>query len=214
MELSELLKNISIIIGALALISGITAWKREYIGKRKVELAEDTLMLFYQARDAIRDIRNPFGRIGEGSSRKIADNETEAETKLLNQAYVVIERYSKHEDVFNRLQSTRYRFMARFGRENEVHFIELNKVLNEIFMAADMLGTYYWQRQGRVQMGGDEFKKHLDEMYKYEAIFWFMGEEKDEIGPRVEKIINQIEKVTHDILSEKDFWHRNIFGKG
>ena len=51
MELSELAKNISVIIGALTLISGIRAWKREYIGKRKIELAEDTLMFFYQARD-------------------------------------------------------------------------------------------------------------------------------------------------------------------
>jgi hypothetical protein len=58
MELSEFAKNLSVIIGALALISGIRAWKREYIGKRKIELAEDTLMLFYQARDAIR------GKIG------------------------------------------------------------------------------------------------------------------------------------------------------
>lgn len=214
MELSELVKNISVILGALALISGIRAWKREYIGKRKVELAEDTLMLFYQARDAIRDIRNPFGRVDEGSSRKIADNETEDETKLLNQAYVVIERYNKHEDVFNKLQSTRYRFMARFGRENEAPFIELNTVLNDIFLAARMLGTYYWQRQGRVPMSGDDFKKHLDEMHKYEATFWFMGEKRDEIGPRVEKIINQIEIVTKDVLSEKDVWYRNIFGKG
>ena len=77
MDLTELTKNISVIIGALALISGIRAWKREYIGKRKIELAEDTLMLFYQARDAIREIRNPFGRIGEGSSRQKGDNETD-----------------------------------------------------------------------------------------------------------------------------------------
>ena len=106
MELSELAKNISVIIGALALISGIRAWKREYIGKRKIELAEDTLMLFYQARDAIREIRNPFGRIGEGSSRQKADNETASETELLNRAYVVYERYQKQEDIFNKLQST------------------------------------------------------------------------------------------------------------
>ena len=132
MELFELAKNISVIIGALTLISGIRAWKREYIGKRKIELAEDTLMLFYQARDAIRDIRNPFGRVGEGNSRQKADNETDSETKLLDRAYVIFERYQKHEDIFNNLQSTRYRFMARFGRENEAPFIELNKILNEI----------------------------------------------------------------------------------
>ena len=214
MEYTELAKNISVILGALALISGIRAWRREYIGKRKIELAEDTLMLFYQARDAIRDIRNPFGRIGEGSSRQKAENETESETELLNRAYVVYERYQKHEEMFNKLQSTRYRFMARFGRENEIPFVELNKILNEIFIAAQMLGTHYWQRQGRVKMEGEEFKKHLEEMHKYEAIFWFQGEKRDEIGPRVEKVIKQVEDITKSTLAEKDIWFKSIMGKG
>ena len=201
MELSELAKNISVIIGALALISGIRAWKREYIGKRKIELAEDTLMLFYQARDAIREIRNPFGRVGEGSSRQKADNETASETELLNRAYVVYERYQKQQDIFNKLQSTRYRFMARFGSDSEGPFIELNKILNDIFISAHMLGTYYWPRQGRVRMEGEEFKKHLDKMHEQESVFWFQGEERDKIGRGLKTVIdNTIEDMTqsHD----------------
>lgn len=213
MEFTELAKNISVIIGALALISGIRAWKREYIGKRKIELAEDTLMLFYQARDAIRDIRNPFGRIGEGNSREKLENETESEKEKLNRAYVVHERFQKQEEIFNKLQSTRYRFMARFGRENETPFIELNNILNDIFIAAQMLGTYYWQQQGRIKMGEEALKKHLEEMSKHEAIFWFQGEKRDEIGPKVEKVIRQIENITKSTLEEKDVWYKSIIGK-
>lgn len=214
MELSELAKNISVIIGALTVISGIRAWKREYIGKRKIELAEDTLMLFYQARDAIREIRNPFGRIGEGSSRQKAVNETASETKLLNRAYVVYERYQKKEEIFNKLQAIRYRFMARFGREHEAPFIELNKILNDIFISAQMLGTHYWQRQGRVKMEADEFEKHLEEMHEQESVFWFQGEKLDKIGPRVETVIKQIENITKGPLAEKDIWFKELFKKG
>jgi hypothetical protein len=214
MELSELAKNLSVIIAALSVISGIRAWKREYIGKRKIELAEDTLMLFYQARDAIREIRNPFGRIGEGSSRQKAAHETDSETQLLNQAYVVYERYQKKEDVFNKLQSIRYRFMARFGRDNEAPFIELNKILNDIFLSAQMLGTHYWQRQGRVKMEGEEFKKHLEEMHEHERVFWFQGEERDKIGPRVENVIKQVEDITKGSLAERDLWFKELFRKG
>lgn len=214
MDFTELAKNISVIIGALALISGIRAWKREYIGKRKIELAEDTLMLFYQARDAIREIRNPFGRIGEGSSRQKGDNEPDSKAELLNRAYVVYERYQKKEEIFNKLQSTRYRFMARFGRDNEAPFVEINKILNDIFLSAQMLGTHYWQRQGRVKMEGDEFKKHLDEMNEHEATFWFQGEKLDKIGPRVEEVIEQIEDITKSTLVEKDFWFKELLKKG
>lgn len=214
MDYSELAKNISIIISALAFVSGIRAWRREYIGKRKIELAEETLMLFYQARDAIQNIRNPFGQIGEGNTRQKGEHETKEETELLNRAYVVYERYQKHEEIFNKLQSIRYRFMARFGRENDAPFIDLNTILNEIFIAAQMLGTHYWQRQGRVKMEGEEFKKHLTEMHKHEATFWFQGEEKDEIGPRVEKVIQKIENITKSTIEEKDVWFKSVFCKG
>ena len=63
-------------------------------------------------------------------------------------------------------------------------------------------------------MEGEEFKKHLEEMHKYEAIFWFQGEERDQIGPRVENVIKQIEDITESTLAEKDVWFKSIFGKG
>jgi hypothetical protein len=211
MEISEFLKNISVILGAISLILGIRAWKREYIGKRKIELAEETLMLFYQARDAIREIRNPFGREGEGGTRKKGAHESEGEAKILDQAYVVIERFEKREDIFNKLQATRYRFMARFGSDTEKPFLELNQVIKDIFLAAHMLGTYYWQKQGRVKMEGEEFKKHLDEMHKYEAIFWYQGDALDEIGPRIDNIIKRIEDITKEVMSEREVWFKKIF---
>jgi hypothetical protein len=214
MELPELAKNISVIIAALTIISGIRAWKREYIGKRKIELAEDALMLFYQARDAIREIRNPFSRIDEGSSRQKGANEAASETELLNRAYVVYERYQKKEELFNKLQSIRYRFMARFGRQHEAPFIEFSKILNDILISAQMLGSYYWQRQGRVKMEAEEFKKHLEEMHEHERVFWFQGEERDQIGPRVENVIKQIEDITKGPLAEKDIWFKEFLRKG
>jgi len=134
--ITELLKDLSIIISAGAVISGINAWKREHIGKRQIELAEDTLTLFYQARGVIRDIRCPHGKITEGNTRPKHKHESEDENQLLNEAYVVFERYQKQQDVFNKLLSIRYRFMARFGNETENLFFELMKILEDIFIAA------------------------------------------------------------------------------
>ena len=39
-------------------IYGIRSWRREFRGKRQIELAEDVLALFYEARDAITAIRS------------------------------------------------------------------------------------------------------------------------------------------------------------
>jgi len=90
----------------------------------------------------------------------------------------------------------KYRFMATFGTQADEPFKEMDKVLNEIFISARMLGTYFWQRQGRVPMSDDEFQKHLDAMHKHEAVFWHMGEDEDTISPRMRNVVQQVENIT------------------
>ena len=206
MTIADVITSLSVAIAALAFVAGINAWRREFVGKRRIELAEDVLALFYEAQDAIREIRNPFSFGGEGKTRKHGDLELEEETKILDQAYVVFERYQKREKLFAELRSIRYRFMATFGYKAGEPFVELNKILNEIFSSAHILGTYYWQRQGRVSMSEEEFQKHLEQMYKQEAIFWFMGEEKDEITPRVQSAVERIEEITREAFMTKESW--------
>jgi hypothetical protein len=83
MGFTEFLKNISLIVASCTAIYGIGSWRREYRGKRQAELAEETLSLFYEARDAIKHIRHPFSYAGEGSTREESEKETEEEKKHL-----------------------------------------------------------------------------------------------------------------------------------
>ena len=43
MNATNILESVSIIIAAWTVIISITAWRREYIGKRNLELAEEIL---------------------------------------------------------------------------------------------------------------------------------------------------------------------------
>jgi hypothetical protein len=193
MDIANILASISIILAAWTVIIGINAWRREYVGKRKLELAEDVLALFYEARDVISYIRNPFGYVGEGSTRKAAPNESPEEKQINDNAYVVFERYNKNQDLFNKLYSMRYRYMARFGKDSAKPFDDLRNIVNEIFISARML-SHYWKEQGhRTWKSEKEFKKHLEEMQKHEAIFWEMNADKDTIIPKVNAVISDIE---------------------
>lgn len=203
MNAADVITSISVAIAAISFVVGVSAWKREFVGKRRIELAESVLALFYEAEDAIREMRNPFSFGGEGSTRKRADNERQEESKLLDQAYVVFERYEKREKLFAQLRSMKYRVMAAFGDKSGEPFNELNMVLNEIFMAARMLGSHYWPRQGRAPMGEEEFQKHLANMQKYEAVFWFMGEKTDQIGPRVREAVKEMESITRQAAASQ-----------
>ena len=66
----DILKSISIIIASGVAIYGINSWRREIKWKRKYELAEETLSLFYEVQDAISIIRSPFVSVSEGKTRK------------------------------------------------------------------------------------------------------------------------------------------------
>jgi len=195
MFITEVINSISAITAALSFLYGINAWRYEYIGKKKIELTEEVLAKFYQAEDIIKEIRSPWSNSEEGASRLRRDDERKEETALLNRAYIVIERYKKKDEFFSELFALKYRFMSVFGQDSGSSFSELSSVLKDIFGASYMLGTYYWPRQGRVQMEEGEFKKHLDEMHKKEAIFWDMGENHDEIGSRVRSAVEKIENI-------------------
>jgi len=201
--MANMITAISVLIAALSFVAGVSAWKREFVGKRRIELAESVLAMFYEAEDAIREIRNPFSFGGEGKTRKRAENEREEASQLLDQAYVVFERYQKREQLFAQLRSMRYRFMAAFSSTAAEPFDELTKVLNEIFIAARMLGTHYWPRQGRVEMKPEEFQKHLDDMHRHEAVFWYMGDDQDAISPRVHNAIKKMEAITSGAVASQ-----------
>ena len=142
-------------------------------GRKQYELAEEVLALFYEARDKISAIRSPLGRKDETEGREEGPNETPEQKEAFDQAYVVFNRYQKHQETFNRLYALRYRFMALFKREKVAPFDELNKILTEIFIAANMLG-HYWSRIRKEHLirNHKEFDKIMANIEKYEAIFW------------------------------------------
>ncbi|MHB8857422.1 MAG: hypothetical protein ACYC6K_12480 [Bellilinea sp.] len=203
MTIADVITAISVAIAAIAFVTGINAWKREFVGKRHIELAENVLALFYEAQDAIREIRSPFSYVGEGATRKHSEYEGEEEAKLLDQAYVVFERYQKREKLFSELRSMKYRFMATFGSDAGESFDDLTRIMNEIFSSAQILGTYYWKRQGQVDMSEDELQVHLEQMHKHEAIFWSMGEKNDKILPRVATAVEKIETIAKEAAKMK-----------
>jgi hypothetical protein len=200
--LANLGQAIAVIAACWAIISGVDAWKREYIGKRKLELAEDALALFFEIKDTIAHIRSPFSNTEEGKSRKRSDRESPAESELLDRGYIVFERYESRKSVFIQFSTLKYRFMATFGSETEKIFSDTNKTLNSIFIAARLLATHYWPRQGRVHMTEQEFEKHLDDMNKHEGVFWDMLNDEDEIRSKLETIQNELEKITKPCFEE------------
>ncbi|MBL80051.1 MAG: hypothetical protein CMH70_08505 [Nitrosomonadaceae bacterium] len=189
----DFISSIVIFLAALTFIAGASSWRREFIGKRRIELAESVLAKFYEAEDVIKQIRSPISCLSEGNTRKQEEKELKEESLLLDRAYIVIERYQKKITLFSQIKSMRYQVQSAFGTSAIEPFNELDAIISEIFNASHMLGSNYWPRQGRVKMKPEDFKKHLYEMQKNEEIFWLT--DKDTISPRVQKTISKLENI-------------------
>jgi hypothetical protein len=201
-EIATIAQIVAVISACWVIITGVGAWKREFIGKRQIELAEQVLAKFFEVKDAIAYIRNPFASSDEGKTRQRLAGETTAESELLDRGYIVVERYSKKENIFAEFNTLKYKFMASFGLETQKIFIDTNKALNSIFVSARMLSMHYWQRQGRVQMDHDEFQRHLDEMRRHEGIFWDIDSDADEIHIQLNAIQDKLEQATATCFQE------------
>ncbi len=190
-------QTVSIVIASCTAIYGISSWRREAKGRKILDLSEKTLALFYEAKDNIRSIRNPGGFIGEGSTREKASEETAEETKILNKAYAVVERYNKMSPKFNELFSLKYPFMAVFGKKNGKYFDDLRNIINEIFIASNMLYIHYrvpGDRNFKTKEEEQKFLKEFQEQQKLRKVIWDVSDD-DEINKRINNIIAEIEKV-------------------
>jgi len=209
-EISQIIQNITIIIASGVAIYGINSWRREAKWKRKYEVAEETLALFYEIKDIfsiIKDIfsiiRSPFGNLNEGKTRKKGKNEDEKETKILDQAYVVIERYEKYKEPFYKLQAIKYRFITLFGKENERYFNDISKLINKIIFASHLLGDLYLRNSNKHTISDTEYRMNVEEIIKNQKIIYRKLDKDDEIDKELEKIIKGIEKVCYNVISKK-----------
>jgi len=205
----EMVKNISVLITSLAAlvgiyfgVRGINEWRREHVGKRRIDLAEEVLALFYEARDVISAARGNFGYQGEGSTRQRGDNETSEQSAVLDEAFVVIERLRSRQELFSRLHALRYRFMAQNGTKATKPFTDLSQVKNRLVVASRTLGRFRL-RQDR-QLLSDEQRNRLEErVQEQEAIFWEDMGDTDPISPEVDRFVAEIEKTCKTIISGK-----------
>ncbi|MDL1982249.1 MAG: hypothetical protein LWX02_12440 [Deltaproteobacteria bacterium] len=168
-----------------------------------MELAEETLALFYEASDVIVYMRNPFSYGSETEGIARGENETEERYEARKRASIVFKRYNENHELFNKIHAMRYRFMAQIEKKTEP-FEELRKIVNEIFISARMLFQLRSRRHFRTQEQKD---KHYKSIERHEAIFYEGIEEKDPIIPRLNKLVSEIEITCNEIISGKGTLH-------
>jgi hypothetical protein len=154
------------VYGAWMAKKGLDKWKIETVGKRKAELAEQTLVAFYEARDVLKLARTTGGN----PSREAG--ESDAQKEMLDAVRAPIERLLAHAELFARLRALAYPFAAHFGEENTKPFHVVIGIHDDIGVSARALisrmktGKLGEESHSHISIvfgGVDDFDRALDQ---------------------------------------------------
>lgn len=183
------LQTIAILVTAYLAVKGIDAWKKEVVGRRKAELAEEVLALFYKMQDMIGWARFPGSYAHEGKTRPPVEGEKPEEARLRESYYVAVERLTEDSSFYADLQAAKYRFMACFGADSKKPFDAMKQIRTKIMLSAHALAR------------GDKLSNEQKEQMEGD-IGWVLGDE-DKIGEQIEETIREIEAICRPCLEEK-----------
>lgn len=198
-QIVAILEGLLTSIAAGAAIYGIGAWRRDFVGKRKIELAEEVLVLFYRAQDAIKAVRSPVGWTHESSGvvRDKSDSDERFHWKTVTAPAGY--RYKENSELFAKLHALRYQFLARFGDHEPNPFDDLERQVRRIFISARMLVETADLRTAPpdVEAEGDAERRQreIERHIKWTADIWATGGEDDEIGRNVKDIVERVERI-------------------
>jgi hypothetical protein len=182
----DALQAVAVILGGGTAFAGLRTWRREVIGRKMIEVAEEALSAFYSAQDVIGWARSPHGYFGEGRSRPGRDkDEDDVLRERRDSLYVPVERLKRRETVFERLEAAAPRTVVHFGRDAGQAFHKMNEVFNKIHFAA-------FQLISMAGNTGEPNKRLMDELYK---TIYMQYDGTDEIASQVNAAVSRIEDI-------------------
>jgi hypothetical protein len=195
-QLAPLVQAGMVLVTGIVAIRGLSAWRQQLIGKRRAELAEQVLVNFYAARDALKLARVRGFRSEEGESRKPVENEDEQVKMMRNTYFIPIERLMKEKAVFANLQAQRYTFGAYFGNPAITPFDTILEKHNVIFSTAEVLirSAQYDRAHQAVAVAQDNL---LDELG------WGKRERPDDTDRAIDAAVLEIETLCRPVLQGK-----------
>ncbi|HMO75398.1 MAG TPA: hypothetical protein PKD48_08650 [Sphingopyxis sp.] len=166
-------------------IKSLQLWRRERVGGRRIELAEEALFELYRAQNAIRSIRSPLSYSSEHEGREKEDHESPAQARGREQGYTVFERIKRHQQQFDALYVISLRVKAVFGDIAFAPFGIVRTCFGRVRVSAQMLyDTPYEGYEDR------EFRQKLER-----DIWDIDSEDPDSIEQKMKRAVTNAEEI-------------------
>lgn len=195
MEIFNIVKEILtlIIAGAGVVIAGMAlhTWKKEFIGKKKIDLACDIVEQICNIQDIIRYARNPAFFTSESNKITKDFNKDKEEFKENKIHYLAAKYrfYNKKEEI-NDFFKLRNKAQLYWDKNILNLFNNLNEIIVSINTAAELL----------YESNDLDFKSRVE----FEKKIWWNFQKDDEIERNVQKIVDEFK------LNLKDFYEYKL----
>lgn len=97
----------SIVLTSIFAVRGLTAWRDQLIGKRKFEVAEEALMTFALAKEALRAVRAPISWSDEGLELMKQTGVASGDYMKYQAHYAILQRLRTHSERFAKLATVK-----------------------------------------------------------------------------------------------------------
>lgn len=184
--------TIAAITATITAIIGLSTWRKQLVGRRQIELAEEALTLAYELQGIIEWARYPGSFRNEAEDRPGRDEETDVVRSSNDAYYVSISRFSQHEETFAKMRALRMRFRAYFGDRGQDALMEFALVRNRIGSSVRML------------ISKDLDRVRSDLVREWEETIWEgYADGDDKIKLRVDNAVGKIEDLCRPILTRE-----------
>src|SRR3981081_3209586 len=114
---TKLISALSPIVTVCLAIFAFHVWRVQLVAKRRFEVAEEALSTSQLVVYALEHIRMPGAFSSEGGTRKRGKEETEEETKRLDEAFIPYERANRYKEQFAQLNKSIILTEIHLGKE-------------------------------------------------------------------------------------------------
>ena len=192
-EITSIIQSAAVLVVAIPAFRGLNSWRVQLLGKKKIELAEEALVLAYELQAAIEWARHPVSYGGEGQERPNRDQETDAIRNTNDSYYSRVSRLNESMEQFSRLRALQMLFRAHFANEAQEALSTFFITRNRINSAVGMLINHAGERDYPVGL------RQADQ-----EIIWDHStqDQPDETRRTINDAVSEIERVCRPILSK------------
>lgn len=204
------IKLMSIFLGLMTIwiaLAALSTWRRQLIGQKKADIAENILTLFIKACHCISDARTPSVTQNEIRARpRFKEEPDDLKPQLLamlGMAYAPILRFEQQKEFWHELQASQYKFIINFT-DTRIMPTEFYSRLLEIKRAIIRASKNFIEQQLRIETPSYKARLRLEDalckkedesLQEKQKIIWEGVDEQDEINKDLEEIMADLEKV-------------------